>query len=575
MTRRSTKAILAFLALLTLLGGQLRAAEPPRPNIVYLVIDNVTFEHMGKAFGGQNLTPAMDSIAERGVRFERMYVPTPLCVPSRYSILSGRYPERCTSPAFLEANPAHESWYEVGAVELETDRPNLPRTLQSAGYRTGFVGKFHNYHGTLGPEVKADGRHLSDPALQVPLRQRNDALAAHIRACGFDWVGGAEWGLGFAQIGTDLDTGGVHHNLEWEVANALEFLDGCKGGSKPFFLYLATRLYHMPFDPEKDLRSDYAEAGRYSDRGLLEKAPAVPMPSRTEIADMAARESRRRDTAGMKWLDFGIRAVLDRIEAIGARDNTLVVLISDNNQPGKSTVYEGGIRVPAAMMWPARIRAGQTCRRIVSSLDIAATLLDAAQAKPPADMQLEGRSFLPMLTDQPEQPWNDVFMAEYGYARGLVTPRWKYVAVRYPQERWEQIRAEDARKPEAPGYRPGSRQAEKWKRDVQPHLRPQQIPHAYNLYRYWHSGDNNHISRVDSYPHLFDADQLYDLEADPGEQTSLAAKPEWSEKLAEMKSLLTRELQKQARPFGEFKPASPDAPKSTPRRKKPAREVQE
>jgi arylsulfatase A-like enzyme len=323
--------ILALLALLTVLGGQTHASEPPRPNIVYLVIDNVTFEHMGKAFAGQNLTPAMDSIAERGVRFERMYVPTPLCVPSRYSILSGRYPERCTSPAFLEANPAnaylttsldtctspafleanpaHESWYEVGAVELETDRPNLPKTLQAAGYRTGFVGKFHNFHGTLGPEVKAEGRHLSDPALQEPLRQRNDALAAHIRACGFDWVGGAEWGLGFAQIGNDLDTSGVHHNLEWEVANALEFLDGCKDRTKPFFLYLATRLYHLPFDPEKDLRSDYAEAGRYSDRGLLDKAPAVPMPSRTEIADMAARESRRRDTAGMKWLDFGVRAV--------------------------------------------------------------------------------------------------------------------------------------------------------------------------------------------------------------------------------------------------------------------------
>jgi len=118
---------LFILCALSVLCGFTHAAETAqKPNIFYLVIDNVTFVHLGKAFGGNNVTPAMDSIAQRGVRFERMYVTAPLCVPSRYSILTGRYPERCTSPAFLEANPAHESWYEVGQVELEPDRPNLP-----------------------------------------------------------------------------------------------------------------------------------------------------------------------------------------------------------------------------------------------------------------------------------------------------------------------------------------------------------------------------------------------------------------------------------------------------------------
>jgi arylsulfatase A-like enzyme len=399
----SPKPLSTIIALSALFCGQAPTAEPSkpattgRPNIVYIVADNVTFEHMGKAYGGENVTPAMDSIADRGVRFERMYVPTPLCVPSRYSILTGRYPERCTAAHYLESEPPGEPFYDVSGIELEPGRANLPSVLGSAGYRTGYVGKFHLYHGELGPELAPKEKvHISDPEITRIMREKNDALAAHIKTCGFEWVGGAEAGNGYPVENAyrqNLDNEGAKHNLEWEIASALEFIDQSAKGDKPFFLYLATQMYHLTVNLEKNLLGDYERVGRYTERGCLDKAPEVPMPSRKEIVaeaqrlrPPAERKERREyflssghDAEFMLWLDYGVKALLDRLASLGVADNTIVVFISDNNQSGKSTAYEGGIHVPSAMMWPKGIPAGQENRHIVSSLDIAATLLDAAR----------------------------------------------------------------------------------------------------------------------------------------------------------------------------------------------------
>jgi arylsulfatase A-like enzyme len=555
-----TILILLTAGVAILLALTVRAADP-RPNIVYIVVDNVTFEHMGKAYGGENVTPAMDSIAERGVRFERMYVTSPMCIPSRYSILSGRYPEQCTSQAFLAANPPGAQFYDHASCELEPGRPNLATALRKAGYHTGFVGKFHNYdgfQGELGPEFKLEKKtHISDPELNRLLRARNDAVAAHIASCGFAWVGAAEFGNGFGLLNhhgmKNLDTDGVHHNLEWEVEHALQFLDENAKGNKPFFLYMATKMCHLPFRPEFDLLGDYETIGRYTERGMLDKAPHVPMPPRREIYEMAKDAgSRPMVSTAMRYLDFGVKAVLDRIETLGLTDNTIVVFLSDNNQAGKSTVYEGGIRVPAAMMWPKGIPAGQTNQRILSSLDIVATLMAAAGATEAPKMDLRGKSFLPMVTGNPKQEWEDVFMAQYGYGRAIVTPRWKYVAVRYPEEQWKKIRAEDARKPDAPDFGRNPVPARKWQKRVKPNLHPQQMPHAYNIHRYWHAGDQNHIMRVTNFPALFELDQLYDLERDPDEQTNLAGNPEFATVLKQMQDKMKAETRKLDRPYGEF-----------------------
>lgn len=559
-TMKHTLTLFTALLFALLVGAPaVLSAEPsPPPNIVYIVVDNVTFEHMGKVYGGENVTPAMDSIAERGVLFKRMYVTSSMCIPSRYSILSGRYPEQCTSKAFLAANPTGSQFLDHMSCELEPGRPNLATALRGAGYRTGFVGKFHNFSertSCLGPDFKLEKKtHISDPQLNEWLRARNDAVAAHIASCGFDWVGAAEFGNGYGEFKgmKYLDTDGVGHNLEWEIEYALKFLDDSAKGNKPFFLYLATKMYHQAYFPQKELLGDYEKIGRYTERGLLDKAPQVPMPSRKEIYEMAKDSgSNPTDSTAMRYLDFGVKAVLDRIDSLGLKDNTLVVFLSDNNQLGKSTVYEGGIHVPSAMMWPKGIPAGQKNQHILSSLDIVATLMEAAGSTEAKGMDLRGKSFLPMAAGKPQE-WNDVFMAEYGYGRAIVTPRWKYIAVRYPEDQWKKIRAEDAKNPDAPDFGRNPAPAELWKKQVKPHLFPQQIPDAFNIYRYWHPSDQNHMTRVDNYPYLFKADQLYDLDVDSKEQNSLASNPEYAPVLRQMKEKMKTETMKMDRPYGEF-----------------------
>jgi arylsulfatase A-like enzyme len=130
---------------------------------VYIVIDNVDFQYMGKCYGGTGLTPHLDRVAQRGVRFTRAYATTPLCVPSRYTCLTGRYASRCSSPAALAANPPGQ--WRFSASELEANRPNVATVMKQAGYVTGFVGKYH-----LEGE-RARGRRLAENPQRLARRQ--------------------------------------------------------------------------------------------------------------------------------------------------------------------------------------------------------------------------------------------------------------------------------------------------------------------------------------------------------------------------------------------------------------------
>lgn len=556
------RPVSVLVALICLLGLQTALFAEDQPNIVYIVADNIGFEHMGKAYGGPTSTPTMDSIAEEGALMQRMYVPNPLCVPSRYSILAGRYPERCSAEEYLKKYPAGEEAWDSG-VELEPDLANLPKTLQSAGYTTGFVGKFHNAHGKDGliSRKKWDGTHITDPEVTPILEKLNDRLNQHIQSCGFDWVGGAAFGNGLVSAASGIDTDGVHHNLEWEVDNALTFLDQQKDKDEPFFLYLATKLFHLPVNTEEDFLSDYDKVGRYTERGALKEAPNVPMPPRKEIVDIARREVGEaaiedkgldRNAIALRVLDFGIKAVLDRLEAMGVEENTIVIFVSDNAQIGKSTVYEGGIHVPSAIRWPRVIPSGTKVPEIVSTVDIAATLIDIAGTTPPEAMKADGTSFLPILKGDENAEWDNVTFAEYNCAKAVVTPRWKYIAVRYPKKQWKKIVAEDARNPTAPDFGGNPNRKKKWEKFTKPDLVESQLPMAMNIHRYWSPHDMNHVKRAGTFPFMFDLDQLYDLENDPREQRNLAGDPEYAEKLAEMKELMKREVSKLDRPFGEF-----------------------
>lgn len=547
------------LLLLLVLFTSCFAAEPratgepkPSPNVVFIVIDNVDFSYMGKCYGGDGLTPHLDSIAERGVKFTRAYAVTPLCVPSRYTCLSGRYATRAhqTTNATAEAADDEEGG---GHAMLETDLPNLPNVMHQAGYRTGFVGKYHleaeKYGRFSGKDVSVFGAEAD-----AWLKKRSAWLTARIKQRGFDAVAAPIDFRTSRFKGIDLYGTIYAHNMEAEVKGALDFID--ESQKKPFFLYFSTHLLHLPIKPQL-LLEDYAKYGRVTEGGLLPEAPKGPMPSRKEIYDTAkAAGATTAQQFGMHWLDCGVGAVMHRLEELKLLDNTLVIVFSDNNQRGKETLYEGGARVPLLMLWPQRFEAGTVCERIVANTDFAPTIFDACGIAPPAGMILDGRSMLPVIAD-PQASWRDALLLENGHTRAVVTDRWKYVALRYPPD--VQARIDEVDRTGAfPHLTP---KAELFFEKFKKTLTPEQWTFARNSWR-WHTPGNNYMKSIDDFPFQFDADQLFEIGGGiaPQDSANVAKIPANATVLADMKAKLKQAFAPLEQPFGEFGTPYPSTP---------------
>lgn len=512
---------------------------PAKPNVVFIVIDNVDFAHMGKCYGGGSLTPHLDRIAERGVKFTRAYATTPLCVPSRYACLSGRYASRSQNSAGGETEDGEGGWN----IQLETDRPNLPTVMHDAGYATGFVGKYHLEKEKY-PRHEGKEASVFTAEADAWLKTRNQWLSERIRQRGFDHVFNAADFRTSQFRGIDFEGG--NHNMEADVQGALDFIG--QNQQKPFFLYLAPRLLHLPINP-KLLLEDYAKMGRVTEGGLLPEAPKVPMPPRQAI--YAAAEAAGGKTVqqfGMHWLDCGIGAVVMRLEELKLLDNTLLIVFSDNNQRGKETLYEGGARVPLLAMWPRRFKAGTVCDRIVANTDFAPTIFDAAGLQPPAGMVLDGRSFLPVL-DDPKAPWREALMLENGHTRAVVADQWKYVALRYPPE----IQGKIDEVERSGAYPRISPKAEIFFERFKKTLTPEQWKFARNSWR-WHTPGNNYMKSIDDFPFQFEADQLFQMSQTglPQDTTNVARDSANALVLSDMRAKLKQLMIPLNQPFGEF-----------------------
>lgn len=535
------------------------AGAAEKPNVVFIVIDNVDFAHMGKCYGGTSLTPQLDRIAERGVKFTRAYATTPLCVPSRYTCLSGRYASRSQNSAGGETEDGEGGW----SIQLETDQPNLPKVMQAAGYATGFVGKYHLEKEKY-PRYSGKEASVFSTEADAWLKKRNTWLSDRIRQRGFDFVFNA-CDFRSSQF-RDVDFEGGNHNMEADVSGALDFIG--QNQERPFFLYLAPRLLHLPINP-KLLLEDYTKMGRVTEGGLLPEAPKVPMPSRQEIhAAAKAAGSTTAQQFGMHWLDCGIGAVVGRLEELKLLDNTLLIVFSDNNQRGKETLYEGGARVPLLAMWPGKFKPGAVCDRIVANTDFAPTIFEACGVQPPAGMVLDGRSFLPVV-ENPSAPWRDALMLENGHTRAVVTEQWKYVALRYPPD----VQAKIAEVERTGAYPRISPKAEIFFDRFKKTLTPEQWKFARNSWR-WHAPGNNYMKSIDDFPFQFDIDQLFEIShaSLPQDTANVAAKPENGPVVAEMQARLKNLMTPLNQSFGEFGTpyaSSPEAPARRMRKKKP------
>jgi arylsulfatase A-like enzyme len=346
--------------------------DPVRPNIIVILADDLGYADVGFQGCKHIPTPNLDSLARQGIRFTNGYVSHPFCSPTRAGLMTGRYQQRFGH----ENNPA---WLpEDSAVGLPLSETTLPQTLARAGYVTGAVGKWHlgaapcfhpnergftEYFGFLG------GGHMYLPGTK----------------------GGVEYTIPLLRNKEPVEQ--TEYMTDQLSAEAVSFIARHK--SQPFFLYLAYNAVHTPLQaPEKYLR-------RFE-----------------SIAD-----SRRRTYAAMtSAMDDGVGLVLKSLQDQGIERNTMVWFLSDNGGPPpnvaptcndplrghKGTVYEGGIRVPFAVQWPARLPAGTVVHEPVISLDVLPTAAAAAGATLPSDRKLDGVNLLPFLLGQSSGPPHDV-----------------------------------------------------------------------------------------------------------------------------------------------------------------------
>jgi N-sulfoglucosamine sulfohydrolase len=374
---------LQFAAAMLLFGSTLsaRAADVPaaseRPNIVLMIADDLGCEDVG-AFGNPEVgTPNIDRLAREGLRFDRAFVTTSSCSPSRACIITGRYP--------------HSTGAERLHAPVPSDQVTFVEQLKAHGYWTAAAGKWH-----LGPAMKDrfDVVHEGDQrAFRLADATADGADKKKLKAA-TDASGCGQW------VATLRD----------------------RPRDKPFFLWLAS------FDPHRDYEPNITATPHRPD------AVRVP-PYLPDVPEV------RRDLAmyydEISRLDGYVGQVLDELDRQGVADNTLILFLSDNGQPfprAKTTLYDSGIRTPLLARWPAKIRAGGSCASLVSTVDFAPTLLRLAGIAPLTTFQ--GVDVSPLFTDPnravrpyvfAEQNWHD-FEAR---ARAVRSTGFKYIRNEY------------------------------------------------------------------------------------------------------------------------------------------------
>ncbi len=340
------------------------------PNILVILTDD---QGRGdySAFGTKDLrTPNIDRLFHEGMTFENFFANSPVCSPTRAALLTGKYPDRVGVPGVIREEEPENSW-----GWLAPSATLLPTLLKPAGYHAAMVGKWH-----LG---------ITSPNL--PNERGFDVFRGFLGDMMDDYWTHLRHGQNFMRDNGDVVEPKGHATdvfTDW----ACDYLASRAHAETPFFLYLAYNAPHDPVQPPPE----WLEKVKQREPGLD--------PKRAQLVAL------------IEHLDSGIGRVLETLDKTGLAANTLLIFTSDNggrlvnganNGPwrsGKEHVYEGGLRVPGAARWPARIKAGSHTEHIALSMDIFPTALAAAGVNPPAG--IDGVSFLPTLLGQ-AQPGAD------------------------------------------------------------------------------------------------------------------------------------------------------------------------
>lgn len=502
-----------------------------RPNVIFIITDDQHRDTFG-FLGGDVLTPNIDRLAHEGAYFDHSYVVSSVCSPSRYTCLSGQAGSRSPSREFKQATTREGVTRVLWNVGFGAKQWNLPRAMQAGGYKTGFVGKWH-LNGVLHlTQPIPEGSDPADPAVKKQMRINHQIVCNDLKKWGFDYCGSA-YGGNLHDDANLRHTGCDEHNMEWLTKAAVDFIDENK--DEPFYLYFAPTLLHVP-DVLTSLKAD----PRISGEGLLDEPITGLMPSREDVLRRVKAAGLPEEAAAATWLDDGVGAVREALERNGIADNTMIIYFNDHGMEysSKGTCYQGGLLTPTMAWWPGRIQP-QVCEGLIQNTDFAPTIMDACGVQVPADMVLDGASFMPLLDGSKKQIRTSTY-SEIGLVRAIATERYKYIAFHVPASLMEdkegrmatQIRhfEEELKNP-----------LFSWLKEEK--LDPEARWYQMGMSPGGHRFEREQVRKPSPWKaNYFDADQLYDLEKDPLETTNLANDPEHAAVLKKMKALLSDRL---------------------------------
>ena len=380
------------------------ATTPPvkRPNIVFIVADDLGYADLG-CYGGRDadfgpVSPVLDGLAARGIRFTQGYSNSPVCSPTRFAMITGRYQYRLRGAAEEPIRSDRGST----TLGLPPDHPTLPSLLKAAGYRTALIGKWH----------------LGFPPHFGPLKSGYEEFFGPLS-------GGVDYFTHCDSRGNhDLWLGDDEHHTETYLTDllsdrAVDHVGRMAQQDAPFFLSLHYTAPHWPWETRED----------------ADRAPLV----RDNLFDLSGGNihTYRRMVHQM---DEGIGRLMAALERHGLADDTLVVFTSDNGGErfsdswplvgGKMDLTEGGIRVPWIAHWPAVIAPGGVTSQACLTMDWSATMLAVAGAVADAAYPLDGVSLLPVLqspADSFSRPMH--WRMNHRGQRAMRDGNWKYLRV--------------------------------------------------------------------------------------------------------------------------------------------------
>lgn len=343
-----------------------------KPNILLILLDDLGWMDLGCQGNPRVDTPHIDRLAQQGMRFTDAYAAAPVCSPTRAAVLTGLSPARLRITNHI---PDQKGFIPDGAKvlpaemldHLPLERVTVAERLQEAGYATGFFGKWH-LAGRAGPEGKG----------LVEFYPEHQGFTVNVGGCSH---AGPPTYFDPYRIHTLPNRRPGEYLPDRMADEVIQFMRTHRDG--PFLAFLWEYAVHYPMEAPTDLVKKYKSR----------VGPGVKDP---------------RYAAMTEAMDAAIGKILTALDDLGLRDNTLVIFTSDNGpflgvadakplRSGKGHLYEGGIRVPLIVRWPAHVRPGSVCSAPVISMDFYPTILAAAGISQDVSEPLDGESLMPLL----------------------------------------------------------------------------------------------------------------------------------------------------------------------------------